>query len=479
MTSSSSDRRHISGTPATAPLGHAQLSIVEHALCPLDTAAGLDGPFIHETGYCYTDANRHRRRATVRVACPEGLSPTDEYYLWGLLSLTFAQDQPALDFYATPYFCMRRLLCIDSASRGGKNFQLFRDAITRLAAVSYRNDRFYDPVRAEHRQVSFGLFSYSLPLDLESSRAWRFAWDPVFFEFCSAASGALRFEFRTFRQLDPATRRLYLLLKKIFWRSPTSPAFDLRELAVDVLGFSAGHDTYELKRKVARCLTTLADRQFIVLPDDAASPMDLFTKQGKGRYALTLYRGPAFLRPEGAPQTPALTDSPHYEPLSQIGLDDKAIAYVLRSFQPRVIAECADITLAAGERFGETFFKTSRPAYFMDNLKHFAAGKRTPPDWWRELRKQEELRRRSADKPSEKDDAFERDFDAYLAGEAKDAFENVMQRMFRDFRNAGQPEPDARDRAERIARTHFLHRFRSEHRPARSDGPQRLSDFLS
>ena len=27
----------------------------------------------------------------MRVACPEGLSPTDEFYLWGLLSLTFSQ----------------------------------------------------------------------------------------------------------------------------------------------------------------------------------------------------------------------------------------------------------------------------------------------------------------------------------------------------------------------------------------------------
>jgi hypothetical protein len=73
---------------------------------------------------------------------------------------------------------------------------------------------------------------YSLPLDPGSSRAWRFAWDPIFFEFCSAAAGALRFDFATYRSFDPATRRLYLLLKKVFWRSDSSPDFDLHDLAL-------------------------------------------------------------------------------------------------------------------------------------------------------------------------------------------------------------------------------------------------------
>ncbi|MGD0896628.1 MAG: hypothetical protein ABR915_02250 [Thermoguttaceae bacterium] len=41
------------------------------------------------------------------------------------------------------------------------------------------HDHFYDPIRGEHRDVGFGFFSYSLPLDPRSSRAWRFAWAPV------------------------------------------------------------------------------------------------------------------------------------------------------------------------------------------------------------------------------------------------------------------------------------------------------------
>jgi hypothetical protein len=60
---------------------------------------------------------------------------------------------------------------------------------------------------------------------------------------------------------------------------------------------------------------------------------------------------------------------------------------ILATFPHGAIEQWADITLAARERHGETFFKRSPQAYFLDNLKAAAAG--TPPDWWRELRKQE------------------------------------------------------------------------------------------
>ena len=85
-------------------------------------SASLAGPYRHETRYWYTDENRHRKEARVRIACPEGLSPTDEFYLWGLLSLTFSQPQPTSDFYATPYYCLRQLGCIDPEEdrTGGK-----------------------------------------------------------------------------------------------------------------------------------------------------------------------------------------------------------------------------------------------------------------------------------------------------------------------------------------------------------------------
>ena len=68
----------------------AQLSIVEHALCPLDTRTSLNEGLRHETRYHYTDKNRNRKVADVRVAAIDGLSAGDELYLWGLLGLALA-----------------------------------------------------------------------------------------------------------------------------------------------------------------------------------------------------------------------------------------------------------------------------------------------------------------------------------------------------------------------------------------------------
>ena len=100
-------------------------------------------------------------------------------------SARLAQPAPQIEFQATPHFCLQKLGLISSASKGGKSYRLFREALRRLSAVRYQNERFYDPIRREHRAVSFGFFSYSLPLDLDSPRAWRILWDPLFFEFLS------------------------------------------------------------------------------------------------------------------------------------------------------------------------------------------------------------------------------------------------------------------------------------------------------
>jgi hypothetical protein len=459
-------------------LGHAQLSLVEHALCPLDAAISAGCPFTHQTEYEYSDKNRHRRTANVRVICPEGLSPTDELYLWGLLSLTFSQPQPSTDFYATPYYCLRQLGCIDpsEARSGGKNYALFRQAITRLSSVSYRNDGFYDPIRGEHRDVAFGFLSYSLPLDPHSGRAWRFAWDPIFFEFCQAAAGALRFDFQAYRSFDPATRRLYLLLKKIFWRSDLSPDFDLHDLAVNVLGFSANNEPKSLKRKLARCTERLLDCGIIRLSPGVLNPKQLFTKRAKGQYSIRFHRGPRLDDTSSAFQQ-ELTDSPLYEPLLAIGLDAPTIARVLKTYKPRLIAELADMTIAAKERYGETFFKSSPQAYFIDNLKEHASGNRTPPDWWRTMRKEEERRHYQDSQPNgDSNHGFEKAFDDYLKTEAREAFERVMNRLFQELRTGGQSDPDARENASHFARTHFVHRFRAEHPEWNEDGPTRLSD---
>ena len=122
-----------------------------------------------------------------------------------------------VEFHATPHYCLRRLNVVDQhARRGGRQYRQFTQAIERLSLIRYRNDSFYDPVRGEHRRVSFGFFSYSLPLNPQSSRAWRFGWDPIFFDLVRATGGHFRFDLDIYRRLDPASRRLLLLRASSF-----------------------------------------------------------------------------------------------------------------------------------------------------------------------------------------------------------------------------------------------------------------------
>ena len=463
-----------------ASIGRAQLSLVEHALCPIDASATFAGPLIYESRYWFSDKNRHRKEARVRITCPDGLSPTDEFYLWGLLSLTFAQTQPTADFYATPYYCLRRLGSIDAAAnRGGKNYDLFRSTIGRLSTVSYHNDHFFDPIHGEHRDVGFGFLSYSLPLDPGSSRAWRFAWDPIFFEFCSALRGGLLFDFRTYHRLDEASRRLYLLLRKIFWRNEVSPVFELRDLAVHTIGFSAAHETYELKRKLWSCIQRLGKEGVVRLAPGPTGVREFCTKAGKGRYVVQFHRGPHFER--ATPDAPVLdpADSALYEPLATIGFDSAGIRRILAAYDPRLVADCADMTLAARERFGAKFFKKSPQAYFTDNIQKQSRRERTPPDWWRALRAEEERRRReSAGEARPPVDRTEKRFRQYLETEARETFEQLMSSVFRDFKAAGQSDPVAKQNARRQAEIHLRNRFFKEHPECRQGGPTRLADAL-
>ncbi len=442
------------------PPARAQLSLVEHALCPLDAGVSLTPGFRFETRYAFSDKHRNRKQALVRIGALDGLSAHDELYLWGLLSLALSQDEPRPELMATPYWCLRQMGIIDGGKRGGREFELFRAALHRLAGVRYQNDAFYDPVRGEHRQVAFGFLNYSLPLDADSSRAWRFAWDPIFFEFAQATGGALSFDLSLYRRLDAASRRLYLYLKKVFWRQETSPSLELRHLAVDVLGFSPGIETCNLKIKVLRCVRELLAHGLLRLPDGCDDPKRLVRKQAKGVYTLTLARGPAFLQ---SPSTTAMT-SPLADPLASIGFDPPTIARILKQYPARAIEQWADITLAARERHGEKFFTSSPQAYFIDNVKAAAKEGRTPPDWWREMRKQELQRERDRERAKAEllPDTEEVAFEEYLRTEAKDAFTRVMEKLAADLRQGGQNEAEARTNAAYHARLHFLNRFRRE-----------------
>jgi hypothetical protein len=443
----------------------AQLTLVEHALCPLDTAVSLQPGFIHQTQLFYTDKHRHRRRAVARVGALDGLSAHDELYLWGLLSLALAQDDPSPDFYATPYYVLNRLGIVALDRRGGREFRLFRQAIRRLSAVRYQNNHFYDPIRGEHRQVSFGFLNYSLPLDPTSARAWRFAWDPIFFELAKATGGALAFDLTLYRELDAASRRLYLFLKKLFFRHAETAWLDVHHLTVDVLGFSSSLPGFTLKRKLCRCIDQFLRLQLLRLPAGMESGRDLFRENESRRQMVRLYRGPRFS--QGA--TPAihqLSHSPLYDPLKAIGLDAQTIQHVLSTFPSRHVEQWADITLAAIEGRGRSFFTNSPAAYFIDNLKSAARGERTPPDWWREHRKREmameaeQERRKLGALPDARPTI---DFDTYLETEVKEAFEGVMQRLLADLTRAGRSPSDAEHIAKQHARTHFRNRYRRDH----------------
>lgn len=366
--------------------GLGQLSLVEHSLCPLDCRVSLRSNLVHETEYSYCDKSRRMQQAHVRVMCPLGLSAQDEFYLWGLLALALRQPQPTAEFHATPHYCLRQLGIIDAGHRrGGRQYQQFANAVERLSVVNYLNDRFFDPVRAEHRRVSFGFFSYSLPMEDESSRAWRFYFDQAFFQFIQAAGGALAFDLTIYRRLDPASRRLFLLASKVFPRRE-SLSLNLKHLAVNVLGLSPHLIARDKLAKTRRCLQRLADHR-IVAPESVSA----INKRSRGEYDVRLTRGAYYERRRYA--TVDHVESPMAEGLTELGLDSATVARVLRKYRHAVLREWLDITLAAKERFGMSFFKRSPAAYFLDNVKHASAGQRTPPDWWHEVRKAEELRR--------------------------------------------------------------------------------------
>ncbi len=422
---------------------------------------------VHETAYEFTDKNKHTKTAHVRVLCPSGLSANDEFVLWGLLALTFGQPEPATAFEATPHYCLRQLGIIsDDRSKGGKQYELFRETIRRLSRVLYENSAFYDPIRGENRDVAFGLLKYSLPIDPKSSRSWRFLWDQQFFEFCQATGGSFHFDLTTYRQLDPASRRLFVLLQKIFWRRETSPTFDVQKLAVGTLGFSPTMDVRALKFRIARCAERLIDAEILRLPPGISNVRDLFTKRGVGQYSVMFQRGAYFDRPEATRAVLSVDDSPLVDPLRAIGLEDATIRRLLRTHRRDVLQTWADITLAAREKHGETFFKKSAAAYFFDNIKHAAEGTRTAPDWWRQLRV-EELRREQDQRPidgvirSSADE--EQAFRKYLADEARAAFDEILTDLKTKLQAAGDAAIDADERARKMVEPHFRHRFREAH----------------
>jgi hypothetical protein len=167
-------------------------------------------------------------------------------------------------------------------------------------------------------------------------------------------------------------------------------------------------------------------------------------------------------------------ESPLVEPLEKIGFDRATIRRILAEFPPRLIAEWSDITLAAVDR---KLIRESPPAYFQHYIRQAKDQKTTPPDWWRELQKQE--RAKQLDRPqwsaSQSEQAA---FEQYLQSEARDAFENVMDRLFQQLQADGQDKSEARSNADRFARMHLSRQFRTDHPEFGSDSSASLSQLM-
>jgi hypothetical protein len=349
--------------------------------------------------------------------------------------MTIANPESDGELHATRHYCLRRLGLIDAkARRGGRQYSDFTAAIGRLACVRYQCDKFYDPIRAEHRRVAFGFFSYSLPLEDDSNRAWRFAWDPVFFEFVHAAGGALRFNLEIYRQLDVASRRMYLFLTKLFFRQSVTSRLDLNEVAEQILGVAPSVSLRDKKAKLRRCIGQLKRYDVVERGE--------ITRVGKGKFTMVFHRGSVFRHPVTEPAF----ESPLHESLLSIGFDVAGADRILRRFKHQLVREWVDITLAARERFGPRFFKRGAPAFLTDNLKHATAGCRTPPDWWFELRREEQ---RACAERARRAHTAASDVDR-LAANAAEAVYDVHGSIFAHFLAAGQPEGVARENAQRF-----------------------------
>ena len=166
-------------------------------------------------------------------------------------------------------------------------------------------------------------------------------------------------------------------------------------------------------------------------------------------------------------------ESPLVEPLRSIGVEEGAISRLLRKHPVRLIQEWVDITLSAEERFGASFFKKSPAAFFIDNVRHAAAGNRTPPDWWHELRRAERRRRATRTKERAKDKSVtqlaEKD-SATLPSTLSDLSETMRVQ----FEVAGQPTEVARRNAQR-----FAEEYQDSSDSCESDHIRRLLELLA
>ncbi len=448
--------------------GLTQLSIVEHSLCPIDPRAALKPRLEHCVGYDYTDPTDGRRKtAQVTITAHKGFSAKDEHLLWGLLAVTFSQPEPTEELWVSQDYVNRQLGFAGRSERGGWRSYCFRTGLHRLAYLIYDADAFYFPDMNEYRPVVMGILKYDRPQDLASKRPWRITWDSKFFDFCKHSSGGLFFDLATYRELDCASRRLFLLLLKIFGDGRKSPRFDSQQLAVNVLGYQSGLPAKKYKQYVTRSAQNLLDRGIVSLPPGMGDITQTYRKEAVGRYSIRFQAGEYFLSKHDtasavpAPSVPS--DSPHYDPLKEIGFSDKEIADILRDCPSKCIVKAADITLKAVEG-GKNVPKIQKhpKAFFRYYVQNLTAKTVTPPDWYVhavDREKKEVQRRQLRDLSADYQTAYQAEFDAFLqAQKGTDRYDHMKQvflaRHMKEF-SPGQADRAAEQDVHRQFETEF------------------------
>lgn len=315
--------------------GMSQVSLVETALSPLDYHP--ETPICHVSDFFYTDRERKKRKGSVTVNAPGGLSPTDELTLYGLLAITFADSRPVLELTATPHFFCRQL----GLPIGGDHYDRLRESIHRLSLVHYHNSAWWDRLKSEHRDIGFHFLSHDLPSKSnDAARArepWTIIWNPLFFRLVLQSQGFIWFDFATYRELkQPAARRGFLLLQKIYHHREISPRFDLRSFAVNQLGYSPSLELKSIRQKLCKVIEIWQELGIVARNMN----MELFfQKESPGKWSLCLPRGERFdqrpSRPWVQPKQPQ--EHPAWEILEELGLSPSEIGLIFEKHSEQMI----------------------------------------------------------------------------------------------------------------------------------------------
>ena len=442
--------------------GIAQLSLLETALWPLQGGRIPTPAF--ETTYAFT-GKAGRQTAQVTVRSPLGLEPIDEYVLWGLLGATLGKPESEPLLLATPYWMLKTL----GLAKGGYQYGELRASLLRLATTSYQNTAFYNPESQEHESVAFQFLSFLLPTvngtgeTVDNDRCWRIEWNPAFFRFCRMTGGSLLFDLELYKSLTPAARRLFLKLKDRFWRSKRV-FFNVDDLTINGLGFSAARPLKKRKYDLTACIAELVEHGIIELGRGQTDPRDLFIKRAKASYVVAFYEGNYFRRPTSERtrrQQNAITEDPLYQPLRTIGLDSAAIRRLFADHSRGAIARWVRITDAAMHDKPQGFpgFKVSPAAFLVDGIKQ----NRLPPDWIYAHEKRQEheqweqtralLAERERQQRADYDAARAAAFQAYLTSPAgRETYDRTFKTLLELYRRTEPERPQAAAREAALRR---------------------------